>query len=119
MLLAVTAITLHAQSRAAVGGEFSLSREQASRFARLALRCVGKEYPNKVEHVLNDAGDVQPPRALPPAFHGCFDWHSSVHGHWLLARLLRLYPKAAFAGEAPAALGKRLAAANLGGGGEG
>lgn len=113
MLLAATANTLHAQTRAARGGESALSREQASRFARLALRCVGKEYPNKIEHALNGAGDVQPPRVLHPAFYGCYDWHSSVHGHWLLARLLRLYPDISEAQEIRRALGANLTAENV------
>lgn len=54
------------------------------RFARLALDCVRREYPNKIAHVLSSDADVRPPRALTPAFFGCFDWHSAVHGHWLL-----------------------------------
>lgn len=62
------------------------------RFARLALTCVHKEYPNKISHVLNDAGDAQTPARLTPAFYGCFDWHSSVHGHWLLVRILKTDP---------------------------
>jgi hypothetical protein len=61
-----------------------------ARFARLALDCIDREYPNKIAHVLASDDDVRPPRALTPAFYGCFDWHSAVHGHWLLARLLRL-----------------------------
>ena len=69
-----------------------MSREQASSFARLALRAVEKEYPNKPADVLNDEKDARPPRALHPAFYGSFDWHSSVHGHWMLVRLLRLFP---------------------------
>src|SRR4051794_41010294 len=69
----------------------------AERFARLALACVQKEYPNKISHVLNSDADVAPPRKLTPAFCGCYDWHSSVHGHWLLARLLRTLAKAPFA----------------------
>ncbi|MDJ0711042.1 MAG: DUF2891 domain-containing protein [Woeseiaceae bacterium] len=60
------------------------------RFALLALSCVHKEYPNKIAHVLNSDADVGPPRELTPAFYGCFDWHSSVHGHWLLVRILRM-----------------------------
>jgi hypothetical protein len=80
----------------------------AARFARLALACVGQEYPNKIAHVLQSDADVQPPRELSPAFHGCFDWHSAVHGHWLLARLARLYPDAAFAVDARAALARSL-----------
>ena len=70
----------------------------AERFAKLALACVAKEYPNKISHVLNSDADVAPPRKLTPAFCGCYDWHSSVHGHWLLVRLIRTFPDATFAG---------------------
>src|SRR5262245_50918955 len=69
-----------------------MSQEQASLFARLALKGLQKEYPNKPADVLNSEIDVQIPRALHPAFYGCFDWHSSVHGHWMLVPLLRLFP---------------------------
>jgi hypothetical protein len=65
----------------------TLDPQAAERFASLALACVHKEYPNKIAHVLNSDTDVAPPRELTPAFYGCYDWHSSVHGHWLLARL--------------------------------
>src|SRR5205814_2077268 len=75
----------------------------AERFARLALACVEKEYPNKISHVMNSDADVAPPRKLTPAFYGCYDWHSSVHGHWLLARLVRTFPDAPFAKPARAA----------------
>lgn len=61
------------------------------RMALLALDCVHKEYPNKISHLLNDDADARPPRELFPAFYGCFDWHSSVHGHWLLSRVLKVY----------------------------
>ena len=64
----------------------------SSDFAKLALACLGREYPNKIEHSLTDSSQVQSPKSLHPAFYGCFDWHSSVHGHWLVAHLLRLYP---------------------------
>ena len=82
----------------------SLDVEAAGRFAHLALACVQREYPNKISHVLAGDVDVQPPRSLTPVFYGCFDWHSSVHGHWLLARLAREYPNAEFAAPARAAL---------------
>jgi Protein of unknown function (DUF2891) len=85
----------------------------AERFAKLALACVQKEYPNKISHVLNSDADVASPRKLTPAFYGCYDWHSSVHGHWLLARLLRSFPNASFAGAARDALRKSLTAENL------
>ncbi len=61
----------------------------ASRFATLVLSHVQREYPNKLDHVMHDAGDVRSPRALHPIFYGSFDWHSNVHGYWLLATLHR------------------------------
>ncbi|MFC1689612.1 DUF2891 domain-containing protein [Pseudomonadota bacterium] len=70
----------------------SIDPQLAGKFARLALDCVHREYPNKIAHVLNSAEDAQTPSALHPVFYGCFDWHSSVHGHWLLVRLLRTVP---------------------------
>lgn len=85
----------------------------AERFAKLALSCVHKEYPNKLAHVLQSAKDVRAPSQLTPAFYGCYDWHSSVHGHWLLARLARTFPDARFAADARKALGKSLTAKNL------
>jgi hypothetical protein len=87
--------------------------DATSRFARLALTCVHQEYPNKIAHVLNRPDDARTPAQLTPAFYGCFDHHSSVHGHWLLARLSRLYPNAPFAGPARAALAQSLTKANL------
>jgi hypothetical protein len=59
------------------------------RFAELAMECIHREYPNKIAHVLSGDEDALPPRKLYPIFYGCFDWHSAVHGHWLLLRLLR------------------------------
>ncbi len=85
----------------------------AERFAKLALGCVQKEYPNKISHSLNSDADVAPPRKLTPAYYGCYDWHSSVHGHWLLARLVRTFPNAAFAASAREALRQSLTADNL------
>src|SRR3974390_618455 len=79
------------------------AQAQAARFARMALYCVHREYPNKIAHALNSDADVKPPRELTPAFYGCYDWHSSVHGHWLLVRLTRLFPEAQFAAHAPRA----------------
>lgn len=78
------------------------------RFVRMALDCVHREYPNKIAHVLQGDADAKPPRELTPAFYGCFDWHSAVHGHWLLARGARLYPDAPWAADARAALARNL-----------
>src|SRR5438309_4092227 len=98
---------------AAATEEASFDAKAAERFAKLALACVHKEYPNKISHVLNSDADVAPPRKLTPAFCGCYDWHSSVHGHWLLVRLVRTFPEASFAGAAREALKKSLTAKNL------
>lgn len=76
----------------------------AERFGKLALECVHREYPNKIAHVMADDADARPPRELTPAFYGCYDWHSAVHGHWLLARLARTFPDSPIAGRARAAL---------------
>ncbi|GLQ22261.1 hypothetical protein GCM10007853_01350 [Algimonas ampicilliniresistens] len=62
----------------------------ADRFSRLALDCVQQEFPNKISRTTNTAEAIGRPRDLFPAFYGCFDWHSAVHGHWLLVRLLRI-----------------------------
>lgn len=86
--------------------EQATSEITVGRFAELALGCVHQEYPNKIAHVMTGDQDVGPPRELTPVFYGCFDWHSSVHGHWLLTRLLRLYPDAEFATLAETALNK-------------
>ena len=99
VLLAVAAVGAPAQAAVAQTSEAAPDL-LASRFAKLALACVHQEYPNKISHVLNADADARPPRELTPAFYGCYDWHSSVHGHWLLARLVRLHPQAPFAGPA-------------------
>lgn len=85
----------------------------ARRFADLALACVHKEYPNHISHTLNSNADALPPRKLTPAFYGCYDWHSSVHGHWLLVRLVRTFPDAPFVHPAREALLQSLTAENL------
>ncbi len=92
-------------------GQFDL--KAAGRFANLALACVHEEYPNHINHTLNSDADAEPPRKLTPAFFGCYDWHSSVHGHWLLARLIRAYPDAPFVPSARAALRQSLSPENI------
>ena len=87
--------------------------KSAERFANLALACVHKEYPNHISHTLNSDSDVAPPRKLTPAFYGCYDWHSSVHGHWLLVRLIRTFPDAPFVQAARDSLRQSLTAENL------
>lgn len=82
----------------------SLTVDAADRFLRLALTCVQQEYPNKISHVLNSPSDAKTPHELTPSFYGCMDWHSAVHGHWLLVRLARTFPEAPLASDAVAAL---------------
>lgn len=89
--------------------------EVTDRFARLALSCVHKDYPNKISHVLNSDADAQTPRQLYPAFYGCFDWHSSVHGHWLLVRILNTDPETPYADAIRAALSRSFTAENIAG----
>jgi DUF2891 family protein len=93
----------------------NLDAAAAARFAGLALRCVHQEYPNKIAHTLAGDADVHPPRELFPAFHGCYDWHSAVHGHWLLVRLVKHFPDASFAAPARAALARSLTTENIAG----
>ena len=72
-----------------------ISATEAKRLLSLPLKCVQKEYPNKMGQVLNEKGDLKSPAELHPAFYGCFDWHSSVHGHWLMVKILSKYPELA------------------------
>ena len=69
-----------------------LDFEEASRLISLPLHCIDKEYPNKLGQTIGGDQDLQSPKVLHPAFYGCFDWHSSVHGHWSLVALLKQFP---------------------------
>ena len=69
-----------------------LNLEQANKLAQLPLHCLNVEYPNKLSQTLGGDSDLQAPNMLHPAFFGCFDWHSSVHGHWSLVSLLKQFP---------------------------
>jgi len=102
--LAVLGVALATRPAPAQQVTATIDAQVAGRFAALALSCVRKEYPNKISHILNSPEDVRAPQALTPAFYGCYDWHSSVHGHWLLARLIRTFPSAPFATDAMTAL---------------
>jgi|GEM_PF-406282 len=92
---------------------FQLNAKSASHFARLALKCIKKEFPNKLSHVMNDESEVQNPASLHPAFYGCFDWHSSVHGHWMLVRILKEFPDLPEAREIRSSLKNNLSAENI------
>jgi hypothetical protein len=109
----VVILCLLATAAAAPAGGPSLDAEAAGRFAALALDCVHREYPNKIAHLMQDDDDALPPRLLTPAFFGCFDWHSAVHGHWLLARLARRFPNEPFSKAAIKALGRSITSDNI------
>ena len=69
-----------------------LDLDQANRLSKLPLRCMDVEFPNKLNQTLSTAEDLKAPAVLHPAFYGCFDWHSAVHGHWSLVSLLKQFP---------------------------
>lgn len=87
LLLVLFQIKLHAQS------PVTFTKEIAERLSELPLACIGTEFPNKTSHLSDSASDARLlPHELHPAFYGCLDWHSSVHGHWMLVRLLKTFP---------------------------
>ncbi len=71
----------------------NLHLKQANRLAQLPMNCIQTEYPNKLGHTIGSSADLKEPKTLHPAFYGCFDWHSSVHGHWSLVSLLKQFPE--------------------------
>jgi hypothetical protein len=108
-----TIVSNRATSKAVIPLPRLLDVTDATHFAGLALACLHREYPNKISHVLNSDADARPPRELTPAFYGCYDWHSAVHGHWLLVRLVRTYPHAPFEAAARAELARSLTPDNI------
>lgn len=106
-------VTPQKVAKVSTQSELTLTQTQASHFAGLALKCITREYPNKPDHTINDSGDVKSPRAMHPAFYGCYDWHSSVHGHWMLVRLLRLFPALPEARDIRRSLNANLSAENI------
>jgi hypothetical protein len=94
-------------------GKLTLTPAGASHFANLALACLQQEYPNKLNQSLQDGSMLKAPRVLHPAFYGCFDWHSSVHGHWMLVRLLKQFPNLPEEQEIRRQVGQNLTAENI------
>ncbi len=87
--------------------------DEANKLVDLPLACINTQYPNKLGQTLGSEKDLQSPRALHPAFYGCFDWHSSVHAHWSLVRLLKKFPKLDRAGEVKNVLETSLSKENI------
>lgn len=90
-LLCMNSFFAHAQQASSL----QLSSDEAARFSSIVLHCANEEYPNKAGHISESATTNEHYSALHPAFHGCFDWHSDVHGHWMLVKLLQTYPQIA------------------------
>jgi len=99
------------EPRCETGVELTL--EAAGRLAALPLKCMQREFPNKPGETLAGADDIGSPRSLHPAFYGCFDWHSSVHGHWMLVRLLKAFPDLEGRDLIRGRLAENLSAANI------
>jgi hypothetical protein len=108
-------VAFQVQTHTRTVDQLTLTQTQASHFASLALKCIQKQYPNKPDHTINDKDDVRSPREMHPAFYGCLDWHSTVHGHWMLVRLLKLYPDLPEAKQIRAALDANLSEKNIAG----
>jgi hypothetical protein len=93
---------------------FALTAEGASHLASLPLKCMQQEYPNKTNHTsAGDSDHVLTPQQQHPAFYGCFDWHSSVHGHWMLVRILKMFPALPEAAQIRAAIAKNITPENI------
>ncbi len=108
------AVGVHAQYYTTLSdGTPRLTARGASHFASLALKSLNREFPNKTGHVQLEADDLLQPSGYHPAFYGCFDWHSSVHGHWMLVRLLREFPDLPEAGAIRAAISRNITPSNI------
>lgn len=94
-------------------GRLMLDIEEANRLVELPLTCIDIQYPNKLGQVIESEQDLLPPKILHPAFYGCFDWHSAVHGHWSLVRLINAHPDLNKRDEVLEALTRHVTAANI------
>lgn len=90
-----------------------LNIEEANRLANLPIECIQNEYPNKLNQVIGSDSDLRSPQDLHPAFYGCFDWHSAVHGHWSLVSLLKQFPNLKGRDIALAMLKENISAENI------
>lgn len=96
LVAALCVMPAHGQDQ---NGQDGMTDEQVIALVKLALEGIDREYPNKPSNVMIGQESVQSPQEMHPAFYGCFDWHSSVHGHWLLVRVLKEYPETSVAAE--------------------
>lgn len=110
--LIVTALFLPISCFAQVD-ELSLSEDKANKLAQVPLECIEKEYPNKLNQTLADSTHLQSPKELHPIFYGCFDWHSSVHGHWLMASVMNMFPDSEIEKEITAVFNRQFQVPNV------
>ncbi len=96
-----------------ITSSLKFDRKKAEYLYHFAYECIDQEYPNKLNGVLGDDSYLAPPRVLHPAFYGCFDWHSSVHGHWTLVTILREFPDFEYSDEILSKLKKNISAENI------
>lgn len=102
---------IHSQMQNAMS--LDLNDIQAAHLSQLALKCIHQEYPNKMGQVLSSEADLGGPKDLHPAFYGCFDWHSAVHGHWMLIHLLKTFPEMPNAAEIRSKISANISAENM------
>jgi hypothetical protein len=115
ILIGVLSAVLSSGICSGLRGETSiaLALEDADRLAQLPLKCLQREFPNKPGETLALPADIGSPQSLHPAFYGCFDWHSSVHGHWMLVKLLKTFPALKDGNMIRAKLAENLSAENI------
>lgn len=118
-ILLLSSVTLFSQTHAFYttnkdSSQFNLTLEGASHFASLPLKCLQQEYPNKTSHLsVSDSDHLRTPKQMHPAFYGCFDWHSCVHGHWMLVNLLKKFPQMPEANAIRAAISTNITPENI------
>lgn len=108
LLFFTTTFTLNAQN-----ASLKFDTKKAEYLYHFAYECIDQEYPNKLNQVLGNDSYLAPPRELHPAFYGCFDWHSSVHGHWTLVTILTEFPNFKYRDEIIKKLQKNITKANI------
>lgn len=110
ILIVTLSLVIHGRQK---GSAQELSDEQVAAFAKLAMRGIEQQFPNKPSNVMRGEQDVLSPKEMHPVFYGCFDWHSSVHGHWLMIRLLKTYPGSSVDAEMRELLNRQLTVEKL------
>jgi hypothetical protein len=108
-----TSGTLDAADSVIISEGSNITPELSARFSNLALSCVQKEFPNKISRTTETAEAIGRPKDIFPVFYGCFDWHSAVHGHWMLIRLMHVGPEAEWQNEARTKLEENFSVENI------